>query len=91
MPEATLVAHEEADLPVVTLASLVTEYGGFSFAKIDCELCEFPFLSSGPFDKVGRIHGEYHAPIDPILLALEPTHRVTYDNHIPGAFQAVPR
>ena len=60
MPETTLPEHQSEQVKVVTLAALVREYGPFSFAKVDCEGCEYPFLQGKALASVERIHGEEH-------------------------------
>lgn len=85
----SMVAHEEREIEGVSLAELASDE--ISFAKIDCEGCEYPLLMSGALSRVARIHGEYHANPVPLVEALEPTHEVWLQRNIPGAFKAVRR
>lgn len=77
----------------VSLSGLVAKYGvtDFRFAKIDCEGCEYQFLSSGA-EVVEEIIGEWHdGPPEQIYDILEPTHHVTIyeDKGGIGLFRAV--
>jgi FkbM family methyltransferase len=87
-PVGTLIAARS-----VSLASLVAKYGvtDFRFAKIDCEGCEYAFLSSDA-ELVQEWIGEYHdGPFERIEALLSPTHDVTLlvDNGGVGMFRAV--
>lgn len=70
---------------VRTLASLVKEFGPFSFAKVDCEGCEYAFLDGTSL--VPLIRGEeHHGPLD------LPDYTVTYSqDNAPRGFDAVQR
>ena len=87
MPEATLVEHESEELPVVKLADLVAEHGPIAFAKVDCEGCEYDFLTGPALSQVALIRGEEHH--GPLSL---PGHTVTYTQpNTPRGFEAVRR
>jgi FkbM family methyltransferase len=87
MPEADLRASHSAMVDTISLASLVAEYGPFSFAKVDCEGCEYPFLSGSGLEGVDLIRGEEHyGPLD------LPGYDVTYtQDNAPRGFEAVRR
>lgn len=55
-PEAPMLPHEEAQVPVIRLSDL----GVLDFVKIDCEGGEWGFLRGKALGKVARIHGEAH-------------------------------
>lgn len=78
-------AHEVIQLQVRTLASLVKEFGPFTFAKVDCEGCEYPFLQGTALRNVALIRGEeHHGPLD------LPGFDVTYEqDNAPRGFEAV--
>jgi FkbM family methyltransferase len=87
MPEADLRASHSAMVDTISLASLVADYGPFSFAKVDCEGCEYPFLSGSGLEGVALIRGEEHyGPLD------LPGYDVTYtQGNAPRGFEAVRR
>jgi FkbM family methyltransferase len=87
MAEADLRASHAAMVPTITLASLVADYGPFSFAKVDCEGCEYPFLSGSGLEGVALIRGEEHyGPLD------LPGYDVTYtQGNAPRGFEAIRR
>ena len=87
-PSAT---HLSEKVPVVKLADLVTEHGPFSFAKVDCEGCEFDFLRGTALAQVALIRGEVHADPAPLMGTLGRTHDTRFPHQIPGAFEAVRR
>ena len=80
------VKHRSELVPVVTLASLVDEYGPFAFAKVDCEGCEYDFLTGPALSQVARYRGEeHHGPLD------LPGFTITYTQpNTPRGFEAVP-
>ena len=81
------VVHRSEQVPVVKLADLVAEHGPFTFAKVDCEGCEYDFLTGPALSQVALIRGEeHHGP-----LAL-PGHTLTYTQpNTPRGFEAVRR
>jgi FkbM family methyltransferase len=81
--------HLSEKVKVRTLADLVAEYGPISFAKVDCEMCEFAFLRGAALSEVALIRGEVHADPTELVDALAPTHDVTFPAQIPGPFEAV--
>lgn len=85
MPESNLTVHRSEKVDVRTLASLVREFGPFSFCKIDCEGCEYPFLTGKALADVALIRGEEHyGSLD------LPGFDVTYEqDNAPRGFQAV--
>jgi 31-O-methyltransferase len=91
LPEMTVAAHIQRDVPVVSLDDIVAEYGPISFIKIDCEMCEFSFLRGPALADVALIRGEVHADPTDLVDALSPTHDVTLPTQLPGAFEAVRR
>lgn len=81
-----LTEHLSEQVPVRTLASLVRQYGPITFAKVDCEGCEYPFLE-GSTARIERIRGEEHH--GPLSL---PAYDVTYtQDNAPRGFEAVRR
>ena len=68
--------------PGVSLTSLMQERGieRVRFLKIDCEGCEWQFLTSPDIGKVDEIIGEFHfaGRMDAIHDLLDATHRVQY-------------
>ena len=91
LPTTDLSKHKEAKVPVRTLTSLVKEFGGFSFCKVDCEMCEFDFLRGSGLSGVERIRGEVHAEPEVLWEQLKATHDFSAGSTIPGAFEAVRR
>jgi FkbM family methyltransferase len=91
MPETDLSSHSEISVDCRSLGSLVKEFGPFSFAKVDCEGCEFGFLKGPALKAVKLIRGEVHADPQPLYEALKATHNTTIPHTIPGAFEAVLR
>ena len=85
------VTSQTASVPVRTLASLAAEFGAFSFAKVDCENCEYDFLAGPALSKVALIRGEYHREPEPLMSVLGRTHDTTFAHVSPGAFEAVRR
>ena len=86
MPESDLrIAHRER-VPVVSLAALVAEHGPISFAKIDCEGCEYDFLRGKALSQVAIIRGEeHHGPLPAM-----PGFTITYTQaNAPRGFEAV--
>ncbi len=81
--------HLSERVPVVKLADLVAQFGPFAFLKIDCEGCEFPFLTGRALRQVAHIRGEVHANPTPMVTALMDTHDVRVTGSIPAAFEAV--
>jgi FkbM family methyltransferase len=86
MPETTESGAAEL-LDVRTLDSLVAEFGPFTFAKVDCEGCEYPFLVGEGLESCALIRGEEHyGPLD------LPGFDVTYtQDNAPRGFSAVRR
>lgn len=89
--------HETREAPCTNLAEIVKAHGDLSFAKIDCEGCEYAFLDCGCVNRIALIHGEWH-PVrgqgqPEILKALDLTHVVTFSGPQsgPGGFEAVRR
>ena len=83
-------------VPAVSLEALLDEFGidRVAFMKIDCEGCEWAFLSSPAIDRVDLIHGEWHdRAVDAITGLLAPTHRVEVlvDDGGVGMFRATRR
>jgi FkbM family methyltransferase len=91
LPASDTRVSRSEKVDVRTLSSLVKEFGPFSFAKVDCENCEFDFLHGKALRDVALIRGEYHSTITPLWIALKSTHSVTWEKHIPGGFEAVAR
>ena len=87
MPETDLRTAKSEQVPVVKLADLVAEHGPFSFCKIDCEGCEYPFLRGKALSQVALIRGEEHyGKLD------LPGFDVTYtQDNAPRGFEAVRR
>jgi FkbM family methyltransferase len=84
MPETTTAGTAEK-LDVVTLNALVKEFGPFSFAKVDCEGCEYDFLTGTGLASCELIRGEEH--YGPLSL---PGFEVTYtQDNAPRGFEAV--
>lgn len=88
--------HEMVMANGVTLGLLVDHYPGeahgFGWMKIDCEGCEYPFLSSPATIDVAVIVGEHHRGIDGIreLLTFHDVELVTGTEGF-GTFRAVRR
>ena len=81
------VTHSEITLDVVTLNSLAKSYGPFSFAKVDCEGCEYDFLTGRGLLDIACIRGEEHYGRLPL-----PGFDVTYtQGNAPRGFSAVRR
>lgn len=79
-------------VPGVTIRSLAKSYhvDRFAFCKIDCEGCEYSFLSDGA-ELINLIVGEYHdGGPGRIVALLEPTHEVEIleDHGGTGLFRA---
>ena len=91
LPDREKSPHDQAEIPVRTLASLAEQFGPFSFAKVDCEGCEYPFLTGSGLEQVALIRGEFHATPTRLARQLVATHDVTHDDQTPGAFEAVRR
>jgi FkbM family methyltransferase len=86
MPETTTAGTAEK-LDVVTLNQLVKTYGPFSFAKVDCEGCEYDFLTGRGLLDCELIRGEEHYGRLPL-----PGFDVTYtQDNAPRGFSAVRR
>jgi FkbM family methyltransferase len=86
MPDTTTAGTSEL-LDVVTLTALVKEYGPFSFAKVDCEGCEYDFLTGRGLLDIACIRGEEHYGRLPL-----PGFDVTYtQDNAPRGFTAVRR
>ena len=81
--------------PGVSLGSLMKKYkiDRVRFLKIDCEGCEWKFLTSPEIGKVDEIIGEYHfaARMDGIHALLDKTHEVTFlgGEDTVGLFRAI--
>ena len=87
MPESALVESTSTTVDVATLNALVDEYGPFSFAKVDCEGCEYPFLKGRGLLKIAEIRGEEHYGKLPL-----PGFDVSYtQENAPRGFRAVRR
>lgn len=83
-------SNETSELAVVTgigLDTLTRDIDNVALLKIDCEGCEWRFLTSKAIAKCERIWGEFHEALDPsntyaaLLDLLTPTHDV---EHIRG-------
>lgn len=82
--------------PGVSLTSLLNEYGidRVRFLKIDCEGCEWAFLTSPDIGRVDEIIGEYHfgGAMDGVHELLDATHTVQVvsgeDINVLGVFWA---
>jgi FkbM family methyltransferase len=83
--------------PGVSLTSLLKQYeiDRVSFLKIDCEGCEWAFLTSKDIGRVDEIIGEYHfgGGMETIHALLDRTHEVDYlqGEDTIGVFRAVVR
>lgn len=83
--------------PGVGLSQLLKEYAidRVTFMKIDCEGCEWAFLTSKDIGRVDEIVGEYHfgGRIEGIASLLDKTHDVTFEGgeDTVGNFRAVRR
>jgi FkbM family methyltransferase len=87
MPQTEEASHSELTLDVVTLNSLAKDYGPFSFAKVDCEGCEYDFLRGRGLLDIACIRGEEHFGRLPL-----PGFDVTYSqDNAPRGFSAVRR
>jgi FkbM family methyltransferase len=85
MPEANLNSSKTTTVDVWTVAALVKAHGPFTFAKVDCEGCEYPFLNGTC--EIPLIRGEEHD--GPLHL---PKYDVTYtQDNAPRGFEAVLR
>jgi len=78
-------AGRTVELPGVTLSDVltITRATGsdtIALAKIDCEGCEYPFLSSPSIGQVERIVGEVHFGSQQLRAILEATHEVLFPN-----------
>lgn len=78
-------AGETVELPGVTLEDVLTIVGAtgsetIALAKIDCEGCEYPFLSSPGIGRVERIVGEVHFGSQQLRAILDGTHEVLFPN-----------
>lgn len=95
----TLTApHETATVACVSLEGLLEHYHYMTpaaFMKIDCEGCEWGFLSDPAIMDVERITGEWHPTgghtLADIVKLLSPTHDVDAWGEGPGGFRAVRR
>lgn len=72
-------------VPGVTLEDVMAIVGAtgadtIALAKIDCEGCEYPFLSSPAIGQVERIVGEVHFGSQQLRAILEGTHEVLFPN-----------
>jgi hypothetical protein len=70
-------------VPGVMLADVLTITSAvgvdrIALAKIDCEGCEYPFLSSPAIGQVDRIVGEVHFGSQQLRAILEATHEVLF-------------
>jgi len=85
--------HETATVACVSLGSLLESEA--AFVKIDCEGCEWGFLSDPAVKRVERITGEWHPTggheLQDIVALLSPTHVVDAWGEGPGGFRAVRR
>ena len=66
----------------ITLAAVLDAQGrgaeaDFAWMKIDCEGCEYPFLSSSLVSRIAFITGEHHFGYERVKALLEATHEVT--------------
>lgn len=87
LPTTDLSRNRSEQVPVVTLAALVAAHGPFSFAKVDCEGCEYDFLRGKALANVAMIRGEEHHGV----LQL-PGFTITYtQGNAPRGFEAVRR
>jgi FkbM family methyltransferase len=80
------------DAEAASLSRLIADYGmgEAAFLKIDCEGCEWGFLSDPELGRVAQIAGEYHGDDGRLSGLLGPTH----DFHVDRSsylFQAVRR
>lgn len=88
MPADTFSERRTAS--ATSLSEVTALWGDLSFAKIDCEGCEYAFLDSPALRRVERIRGEYHR--GRLATLLEATHAVTYDgDEGVGLFYAIRR
>jgi FkbM family methyltransferase len=76
---ATEQASFTEQVPALSLDAILAkhEIDRVALLKIDCEGCEYPFLSSPAVDRVDRILGEFHSGPERIVAMLRKTHRVT--------------
>lgn len=88
--------HETATVACYSLSALLG-YGDAAFLKIDCEGCEWSFLTDPAISRVETIVGEWH-PVnghqrEDVLGLLGATHDVEFSGPIegPGGFTAVRR
>lgn len=79
-------------VPGITLRSALSYADGepVGWAKLDCEGCEYPFLSSPHVKLLQRIVGEVHFGAQRLRDILEPTHDVDAPKDF-GLFEAVLR
>lgn len=86
--------HTDIRVKAYSIAQLLRFAGveRFSYAKIDCEGCEVPFLT-GDTDRIDVIVGEYHTPYITAagIKALLPSHDVYAEEPGPAPFRAVLR
>ena len=75
------------------LLAALPDAGRFVWAKVDCEACEYPLLSSARVDRIDHIEGEHHRGIAGIRERLEATHDVDITSGTDdfGTFRAVLR
>lgn len=82
-------------VPAMSLSSIMAKYGmdEVDLVKIDCEGCEYAFLTDPAKAKVKRIIGEFHRGAEPMekLLAKTHTFDVRVDRGGVGIFEAVRR
>ena len=78
---------EAITLPTITLTDIihgldrglnVLGVDRVALLKIDCEGCEYPFLTSPDIERVDRIEGEVHFGSAQLRRILEPTHDVVF-------------
>jgi FkbM family methyltransferase len=74
-----------AQVPGVTLADVLTitsatGHDRIALAKIDCEGCEYPFLSSPNVGRIDRIVGEVHFGSQQLRDLLDATHELLFPN-----------
>jgi len=87
---------DEVTVPGLSLGSIIRRHRmrRVALLKIDCEGCEWQFLTSPAVAKVERIVGEYHdaKEFSDLVAMLEPTHRVErWTDGTVGLFGAVAR
>lgn len=93
---ATNIPFDKAETePVegVSLDQIVDQHGPLDFCKIDCEGCEYEFLTSTSVRDVKLFRGEFHDGFERIVWMLADTHHVkrTSGTEAFGAFEAAVR